>query len=157
MQRNRVLSRALGVLLPALALTFAAKADEVKGMIQARAGDTIVVVSGGESRTVVLNASTRVKDDKGLFGLDKQEFADTVLIPGLKVRIDGSAGAQGKFVAKTITVDGDDLETSEMIEAGLHPTAQQVAENVVNIENNRKGVKTNQQNIATNQLNIAAN
>jgi len=26
-------------------------------------------------------------------------------------------------------VDGDDLETAEMIEAGLHPTAQQVAAN----------------------------
>lgn len=33
------------------------------------------------------------------------------------------------IVAKTITVDGDDLETAEMIQAGLHPTAQQVQEN----------------------------
>jgi hypothetical protein len=37
-------------------------------------------------------------------------------------------------VAKTITVDGDDLETSEMIKAGLHPTAQQVAANVQKLE-----------------------
>ena len=37
---------------------------------------------------------------------------------------------QGQVVAKTITLDGDDLETAEMIQAGLHPTAEQVAANV---------------------------
>jgi hypothetical protein len=34
----------------------------------------------------------------------------------------------------------DDLEASQMIEAGLHPTAEQVATNVVAIENNKKGI-----------------
>jgi OmpA-OmpF porin, OOP family len=131
--------------------------DEVKGMIMARAGETMIVSSSGEKRTVVLNANTRVKDDKGLFGLEKQEMADTVLIPGLKVRIDGSADGQGRFVAETITVDGDDLETSQMVEAGLHPTAEQVATNVVAIENNKRGITANQQNISTNQQNIGAN
>jgi len=131
--------------------------DEVKGMIMARAGETMIVSSSGERRTVVLNANTRVKDDKGLFGLEKQEMADTVLIPGLKVRIDGSADGQGRFVAETITVDGDDLETSQMVEAGLHPTAEQVATNVVAIENNKRGITANQQNISTNQQNIGAN
>jgi OmpA-OmpF porin, OOP family len=131
--------------------------DEVKGMIMARAGETMIVSSSGEKRTVVLTANTRVKDDKGLFGLEKQEMADTVLIPGLKVRIDGSADGQGRFVAETITVDGDDLETSQMVEAGLHPTAEQVATNVVAIENNKRGITANQQNISTNQQNIGAN
>jgi OmpA-OmpF porin, OOP family len=131
--------------------------DEVNGMIMARAGETMIVNASGERRVVVLTANTRVKDDKGLFGLDKQEMADTVLIPGLKVRVDGSADSQGRFVAETITVDGDDLETSQMVEAGLHPTAEQVATNVVAIENNKKGIAANQQNISTNQQNIGAN
>jgi outer membrane protein OmpA-like peptidoglycan-associated protein len=123
----------------------------------ARAGETMIVSASGERRMVVLTANTRVKDDKGLFGLDKQEMADTVLIPGLKVRVDGSADSQGRFIAETITVDGDDLETSQMVEAGLHPTAEQVATNVVAIENNKKGIAANQQNISTNQQNIGAN
>jgi outer membrane protein OmpA-like peptidoglycan-associated protein len=136
-------------------LAFGARGDEVRGMIMARAGDTMIVNTGSGQVTVVLNASTRVKDDKGLFGLDKQEMADTVLIPGLKVSVDGSSDGQ-RFVAQTITVDGDDLESSQMIEAGLHPTAEQVATNVVGIENNKNGIAANQQNIATNQQNIAA-
>ncbi|HXQ35944.1 MAG TPA: OmpA family protein, partial [Anaerolineales bacterium] len=70
---------------------------------------------------------------------------------------EGTRDSERRLIAETITVDGDDLETSEMIHAGLHPTAEQVAANVVAIENNKKGIATNQQNIGTNQQNIAAN
>jgi len=157
MQLKIIASRVLGALLMTLVLAFGALGDEIRGLIMARAGETMIVNASGERRTVVLTANTRVKDDKGLFGLDKQEMADTVLIPGLKVRVDGSSDSQGRFLAQTITVDGDDLETSQMVEAGLHPTAEQVATNVVAIENNKKGIATNQQNIATNQQNIATN
>jgi len=42
-------------------------------------------------------------------------------MPGLKVSVDGTSDDQGRVVAKTITVEGDDLETAQMVEAGLHP------------------------------------
>lgn len=125
--------------------------DEVRGMIMSRTGQTLIVTSGGSRTTVVLTANTRVKDDRGLFGLAKEEMADTVLIPGLKVVVDGSSDSQGLFVAETITVDGDDLETSEMIQAGLHPTAQQVAANVAAIETHEEKIAKSQQDIAANQ------
>jgi OOP family OmpA-OmpF porin len=109
-------------------------ADDVKGMIITRTGDTLIVKSGDQKTTVVLTDNTRTKDDTGLFGLGKNEMSDVVLIPGLKVSVDGASDEQGRFVAKTITVDGDDLETAEMIQSGLHPTAQQVAANVQKLE-----------------------
>lgn len=155
MQRNVIVVRVMSVLLPVLMFAIGARGDEIKGMVMARAGDTMVVSGPNGKTTVVLNANTRVKDDRGLFGLDKEEMADTVLIPGLKVTVEGSSDSQGRFVAETITVDGDDLETSQMIEAGLHPTAEQVAANVVAIENNKTGIAANQQNIAANQQAIA--
>jgi outer membrane protein OmpA-like peptidoglycan-associated protein len=90
-------------------------------------------------------------------------MADAVLIPGLKVKVDGVADSQGRVVANTITVDGDDLETAEMIEAGLHPTAQQVAANVAALEAHQQTLETHKvelaaqkENIETNQQNIAA-
>jgi outer membrane protein OmpA-like peptidoglycan-associated protein len=107
---------------------------EVKGMITTRTGDTLVVKSAQGNVTVVLTDDTRTKDDRGLFGLSKQEMSNVVLIPGLKVDIDGMTDEQGRVMAKTITVDGDDLESSEMIQAGLHPTAQQVATNVQQLQ-----------------------
>ena len=137
---------------------------EAKGMIMSRTGETLIV-SGPQGRvTVVLTDDTMTKDDKGLFGLDKEQMSSVVLIPGLKVDVDGTPDEQGRVVAKTITVDGDDLETAEMIQSGLHPTAEQVATNMRTIEANRQGIAANQlqlaahkENIGTNQQNIASN
>ena len=154
--RITIIAGLAALCLLTLSLPLGASGDQVQGMIMSRAGDTLMVSSSSGRTTVLLSADTRVKDDKGLFGLDKQEMADTVLIPGLKIRVDGSSDSQGQFRAQTITVDGDDLETSEMIQAGLHPTAQQVATNVVAIENNKQGIATNQQNIGANKQAIDA-
>ena len=49
-------------------------------------------------------------------------MSSVVLVPGLKVDVDGTSDEQGRVVAKTITVDGDDLESAQMIEAGLAVT-----------------------------------
>src|SRR5215831_4908901 len=132
MHRKAVAARLTILFL--LASTSAWSADKAKGMIIARTGETLVVSNDGKRITVVLTDDTVTKDDKGLFGLDRQNMADTVLIPGLKVKVDGNSDDQGRIVAKTITVDGDDLETAEMIQSGLHPTAQQVAANVQALE-----------------------
>src|SRR3954451_15844899 len=145
--------------------------DKVKGMITSRNGVTLIVRSGGSNVTVVLTDDTRTKDDKGLFGLDKEYMSNAVLIPGLKVDVDGRSDDQGRVVAKTITVDGDDLETAEMIQSGLHPTAQQVATNVAALEAHggqleshdvqlaaqKENIETNQQNIAAHQQKIEEN
>jgi OOP family OmpA-OmpF porin len=156
-----------------LASVFAFGGDKakVKGMIIARTGETLVVKSGEENTTVVLTADTTTKDNKGIFGLDRQQMGDVVLMPGVKVDVDGASDEQGRVVAKTITVDGDDLETAEMIEAGLHPTAQQVAANVqvleahkgqlashdVQLAAQKENIETNQQNISSNRQQIDKN
>ena len=70
---------------------------------------------------------------------------------------DGVSDAQGRVVAKTITVDGDDLETAEMIQAGLHPTAQQVIANEQSIATHERSIETNKQNISTQQQQIETN
>ena len=106
---------------------------------------------------MVLTEATKTKDNTGLFGLSREQMADVLLIPGLKVDFDGVTDERGRVIAKTITVDGDDLETSEMIQAGLHPTAEQVAANMHAIENSQRNIAANQRDIAANQAGIAAN
>ena len=137
---------------------------EAKGMIISRTGETLIVSGPAGKVTVVLTDDTTTKDNKGLFGLEKQHMADTVLIPGLKVDVDGVSDDQGRVVAKTITVDGDDLETAEMIQSGLHPTAEQVAANVQTLETHKEAIAGHEvqlaaqkEQIETNQQNIAAN
>jgi len=127
----------------------AAYADDVKGMIKARAGESIIVSTGSGDVTVVVTDETRTKDNTGMFGWSRTEMGDAVLIPGLKVSVEGTPDEKGRVVAKTITVDGDDIETSQMIAAGLHPTAEQVAEN-------ERGIAANKQNISANRQDIDA-
>src|SRR6201984_1014268 len=143
--------------LLSLAAFGASDEKEVKGMITSRSGETLIVKSGVGTTTVVLTDNTRTKDDRGLFGLEKQEMSSVVLIPGLKVDIDGVSDDQGRVVAKTITVDGDDLETAEMIQSGLHPTAEQVAANVQALEAHQGKLAAPDGQLAAQEKNIAAN
>src|SRR3954468_12327389 len=130
---------------------------EVKGMITARTGETLIVKSANGTTTVVLTDYTKTKDDKGLFGLDKQFMSNVVLVPGLKVDVDGATDDQGRIVAKTITVDGDDLETAQMIESGLQPTAEQVAANVQTLDAHRGQLAGHDLQLASHTENIESN
>src|SRR6201997_5344783 len=130
---------------------------KVKGMIRTRTGETLIVKTSDGDTTVVLTDDTTTKDDKGLFGLDKEIFSNSVLIPGLKVKVDGRLDDQGRVVAKTITVDGDDLETAEMIQAGLHPTAEQVEANVKRLEAHSGQLSSHEAQLAAQKQDIETN
>jgi outer membrane protein OmpA-like peptidoglycan-associated protein len=159
MHRRRLAARLTLLLLVASAFAFGASGDKakVKGMISGRTGETLIVNSPDGKVTVVLTDDTKTQDKRGLFGLEKKQMGNVVLIPGLKVDVDGVSDDQGRIVAKKITVDGDDLETSQMIQAGLTPTAEQVSANMRNIETNRQGIATNRAELATQKEAIATN
>jgi OOP family OmpA-OmpF porin len=166
MERKTVVVSLMTVLFLTSVAALGASGDKAKakGMITTRTGETLIVKSADGNTTVVLTDDTKTQDRRGLFGLEKQPLSSVVLIPGLKVSVDGTLDDQGRIVAKTITADGDDLETAEMIQAGLNPTAEQVAANMQAIETNQQGVAANKaqlasqkENIETNQQNIAAN
>ena len=171
MQRKQI-EVSLMTLFFVASLAFGAAGDKakVKGMIISRTGETLIVKTSEGNVTVILADDTRTKDNVGLFGWGRKEMSGVVLIPGVKVSVDGVSNDQG-VAAKTITVDGDDLETAEMIQSGLHPTAEQVAANVqtlaehqdkieknkVQLAAHKEYIATNQQNIATNKQQIDAN
>src|SRR5580700_1777779 len=134
----------------------AAQNVKVKGMISGRTGDSLIVNNqDGSKTTVMLDDSTKVQQPKGL-GLRKKQVSAAALIPGLKISVDGT-GDSTNVTAKTITFDKNDLETAEMIQAGLHPTAEQVAANQKDIATNQQDIAANQQATATNAKNISAN
>jgi OOP family OmpA-OmpF porin len=155
-KREMTIASLMAMLLLASVAAFGAETN-VKGMISGRTGETLIVNAPEGKVTVILTETTRIKDDRGLFGLDKQEMSATVLIPGLKVSVDGMSDDQGRIVAKTITVDGDDLESSQMIEAGLQPTADQVLEHEKDLLAHQKAIGDNKQEIAASRARIVAN
>jgi outer membrane protein OmpA-like peptidoglycan-associated protein len=166
MERKTIVVSLMTVLFVTSVAAFGAAGNKakVKGMIISRTGETLIVNGPDGKVTVVLTDDTRTKDNVGLFGWGRKEMTNVVLIPGVKVSIDGVSDDQGRVAAKTITVDGDDLETAQMIQSGLHPTAEQVAENVQTlaehqdkIETNKSQIAVHKQYIETNQQNIATN
>jgi len=166
MRRKTLVASLIALLLVTSAAAFGASGDKakVKGMVTSRTGETLIVKSSGNIVTVVLTDDTKTQDKKGLFGLEKEQLSNAVLIPGLKVDVNGTSDDQGRVVAKTITVDGDDLETAQMIQSGLHPTAEQVAANIQTLETHHQAISghgeqlaAQKQDIEANQQNIAAN
>jgi outer membrane protein OmpA-like peptidoglycan-associated protein len=172
MQRKMIVAMMTVLFVTSVAaLGQAGDKTKVKGMIISRTGETLIVNGPDGKVTVVLTDETRTKDNVGLFGWDRKEMSNVVLIPGVKLSVDGVSDGQGRVAAKTITIDGDDLETAEMIQSGLHPTAEQVAANVKTLEEHqdkieknkvqlaahKEYIETNQQNIANNKQQIDAN
>jgi OmpA-OmpF porin, OOP family len=157
-------SKRIGILVGLLTMCFVALLSanaqgdkaKVKGLITARTGDTIVLKTTDGSVTVTLDDDTKVQQPKGL-GVRKTKMSAAVLIPGLKVSVDGTSQDATHVLAKSITFDKDDLQTAEMIQAGLSPTDQKVATNQQNISENKQNIEANKQGIDANQQNIAAN
>lgn len=159
MHRNQLtILSVMAVCLLVRISAFSASGDkaEVKGLIISRTGETLTVSATDGKTTVVLDDDTKVQHPRGL-GLRKRQVSAAVLIPGLKVKVNGTSDDQGRIVAKTITFDGNDLETAEMIQAGLHPTKEQVAANQVQLAAQKEDISTNQQAIGANQQAISAN
>ena len=159
--RSKGLSIVVGILAVFfVALTSVQAQDrvKVKGLITTRTGETIVLkTTDGNAVTVVLDDGTRVQQPRGLIGIRKKSMSAAVLIPGLKVSVDGTSQDATHILAKSITFDRNDLQTAEMIQAGLTPTEEKVATNQQNIATNAQDIKANQKDIATNQQNISAN
>jgi len=123
---------------------------KVKGLITGRTGDTLVLkTTDGNSVTVTLDDDTKVQQPKGL-GVRKTQMSAAVLMPGLKVSVDGTSQDATHVLAKSITFDGDDLQTAQMIQAGLDPTEKKVAANQQNIEGNEQAIASNKTSIDTN-------
>jgi OmpA-OmpF porin, OOP family len=166
MQGNRksVLWGTLTFCLLVSVWAFGGDKTKVKGLIIDRTADSLTLkTDDGTKTTVALDDDTKVQHPRGL-GIRKKQVSAAVLIPGLKVSVEGETNDQGQVAAKTITFDSNDLETAEMIQAGLHPTAEQVATNQNAIGENQQAIAgqkvqlaSQKQDIDTNQQAIANN
>ncbi len=158
--RRRIIGYAALLCCLAVGMAYGASNGEkakVTGIITGRTGETLTIKTMDAGNvTVVLNDDTKVQQPKGL-GLRKKQMSATVLVPGLKITVDGVGDAQSRVVAKSINFNSNDLETAEAIQAGLTPTKQAVATNQQNIAANKQATQTNAEGIAANQVQTAAN
>jgi len=120
----------------AFAQITAGEKAEVKGMIIDRDGDSLTVKTADGNKVVVqFTDKTKVQQPKGVFR--HKSVAETSLIPGLAVSVKGVGTDNGQLAADTIRFSADDLKTAQQIEAGLHPTNQQVQTNAAGVASNK--------------------
>jgi OOP family OmpA-OmpF porin len=136
----------LAVCLLCLGSAHASDKVKGKGVITLRSGNTLTVETDDDAAiTVIVTSDTKIQHPVGL-GARKKQVGQEVLIPGLKLKFEGT-GDQTNVTAETITFDRDDLSLAKVIQAGLNPTAQQQAKNI----------QTYQANKAATDAEIAAN
>jgi len=153
----RVTAGTLAACFLALSPGLAQDKAKVKGLITTHTGETIVLKTNeGATVTVLVDENTKVQQPKGL-GLRKENVSPTLLIPGLKVSVDGIRQDATHLRARSIMFHKVDLQMAEVIQAGLTPTEQKVATNQQNIETNTQNIKANEQQIAASQQDIGVN
>jgi OmpA-OmpF porin, OOP family len=145
----------LAVCLLSLGSAFAGDKVKGKGVITLRSGNALTVETDEGTTTVTVTPDTKVQHPIGL-GARKKQVDQAVLIPGLKLKFEGT-GDQNQVTAETITFDRDDLSIAKVIQAGLNPTAQLQAQNMQAYQANKKATDEEiAANQAANQVAIAA-
>jgi OmpA-OmpF porin, OOP family len=170
MEEGFMTGRRIGVAVSVLAVCLlslgsALAADKVKGkgVITLRSGNTLTVETDDGTATVTISSDTKIQHPIGL-GARKKEVGEEVLIPGLRLKFEGT-GDQNQVTAEKITFDQDDLSIAKVIQAGLNPTAQQQARNMetyqankqqtdAELAANRRAIASARQEIAANQASI---
>jgi OmpA-OmpF porin, OOP family len=124
------------------------KTTRVEGIIISSSGETLIVSTpeGGKA-TIVLTNATKVQQT-AMF--NQKDVPATLLIPGLKVSAEGVNDDENRLVANKVNFDSGDLETAQKIQAGLHPTAEQVAANQQSISANKEQTEQNKEQIEQN-------
>ena len=141
-----------------LCTTVAAQSVKVEGLIKARNGDTMVVnTSGSPDVTVLLEDSTQVGQVQGVFKARRKQMSMAALIPGLKVKVEGSYNDQQQLVATSVSFKGNDLQDAEKIEAGMHETKVQVQQNLEALKAQNEALQQQQAKLTEHEAKIAAN
>jgi len=155
----------LAVIVLAFTTSVAAETVKIEGLIKARAGDEMIVqVNELAEQAFLLTDQTKVEQVGGLFKARRTQMSMAALIPGLKVKAEGTYNAQRQLVATSVKFSGDDLEQAQAIQAGTHETRMQAEENKAELERQKaaleaqnKALQQQQAQLAEQQKKIATN
>src|SRR5215469_8784447 len=119
----------------------AAQTTKTEGLIKARNGDTMILqTSESPSLTVLLTDNTQVGQVQGVLKARRKEMSMAALIPGLAIKVEGVFNDKNQLEAKSVSFKGDDLERAQSIQAGMHETQQQTAQNTADLEKNKAAI-----------------
>jgi len=156
---------AVSVIVLTFSMAVAAETVKIEGLIKARSGDEMIVqVNEFAEQAFLLTDQTQVSQVGGLFKARRKQMSMAALIPGLKVKAEGTYNAQRQLVATSVKFSGDDLEQAQAIQAGTHEVRMQVEENKAELERQKaalqkqnEALQQQQAQLSEQQQKIAAN
>ena len=136
--------------------TVQAQNVKVEGIIKGRSGDTLTVQTSDSPKIIVLlTESTDVGQLQGALKARNKKMSMAALIPGLPIRVEGSYDDQNQLVANIIRFKGNDFEQAQAINAGVHETAKQAADNQRELEEQNAALKEQQAQLTEQEKKLA--
>ncbi len=127
----------------------------VEGLVIGRDGSTMLVKTADTPRLdVELSDSTKATEKGGFLGLSRHDLGITQLVPGLKVKVDGTYDQDHKLVAKKVEFSRSSMNTARQIDAGLNPTNEKVAAAQDQLRSDRKDIEQGQSDLASAKQDI---
>lgn len=121
---------ALCFVLVAFCTLMAAENVKIEGFIVGRSGDDMIVRFGsGAELTFVLTEDTEVSQMDGVPKEYRRNMYATLLIPGLKVQVEGTYNEQRQVIATRVKFKKGDLEDAQTAQAATHETKTQAQAN----------------------------
>lgn len=126
----------------------AAETVKVEGLITARSGDEMIVqIARGAELAFQLTERTKVSQYPGL----------PALIPGLKVKVQGTYTESRLLVATSVKFSSKDLKQAEAIEAGTLHLKMQAEEHAAELERQKQALEAQNKALLEQHAQIAAN
>lgn len=100
--------------------------SKIHGVISSRNGPYMTIQQADNTSVIaVLNDYTQVKMKEGHFGFRKKHVDATLLLPGLRLEVDGTGNAKGQLIAEKVTLTEADLQAAREIQSGTAPVEAQ--------------------------------
>jgi outer membrane protein OmpA-like peptidoglycan-associated protein len=135
-------------MVTALSSVLFAEKVKVEGLITARSGDEMIVQIARDAELAFqLTERTKVSQYPGM----------TALIPGLKVKVEGTYTEARLLVATSIKFKEKDLKQAEAIEAGTLHLRMQAEEHAAELERQKQALESQNKALLEQQAQINAN
>lgn len=133
-----------------------AQTTKVEGLIVARSGNEIIVeYMKGAELAFLLTDTTKVSQVGGVFKARRKEMSMAALIPGLKVKVEGTHNEARQLVATSVKFKGDDLKNAEAAEASTRTTRKEVEEQRAELERQAAALKAQNEQLQLHEAQLA--
>jgi OOP family OmpA-OmpF porin len=147
---------AVSMLVLALSTPTIAETAKVEGVIVGRSGNVIVVeYLQGAELAFHLDDNTKVSQVGGVFKARRTDKSMAALIPGLKVKVEGTYTESRQLIATSVKFTGDDLEQAQLAEAANRQSRKQLEEHKAELERQAAALKQQNEQLQLQEAQLA--